>query len=191
MKGIIVYGSKYGASRDYAIKLKNILGYELLDYRKMSEMDFSCYDVLIYCGGIYATGIRGLGVLKKHLSELSTKPVVVFAVGASPYDEEALLALRKRNFSESMKDTPLFYGRGTWDMSSMSVVDRLLCTLLIKRLKKKAPLNRSPWERELVSLSLSKANWISASYLGPLLEYIGDTIHQQGLHKEKLAQKNG
>ena len=48
------------------------------------------YDVIILGGGVYASGIAGLQFLKKNIGQLTDKKIVVFAVGASPYDEKAI-----------------------------------------------------------------------------------------------------
>ena len=46
------------------------------------------YDVIVLGGAIYASGISGLSFLKKHMEALQGKRLVVFCVGASPYDKK-------------------------------------------------------------------------------------------------------
>lgn len=43
---------------------------------------------------MYASGIAGLQFLKKNINQLANKKIAVFAVGASPYDEKAIVQIR-------------------------------------------------------------------------------------------------
>ena len=44
---------------------------------------------------MYASGIAGLSFLKKNISSIPSKKIAVFAVGASPYDEKAIMQIRE------------------------------------------------------------------------------------------------
>lgn len=39
----------------------------------------------------------------------------MFAVGASPYDDKTMVALKERNFKEEFSHIPCFYCRGAWN----------------------------------------------------------------------------
>ncbi len=67
--------------------------------------------------GVYASGIAGLQFLKKNINQLANKKIAVFAVGASPYDEKAIVQIRELHFKNGMNNIPLFYCRGAWDAS--------------------------------------------------------------------------
>ena len=75
---------------------------------------------------------KSVKALKKQLAHLSPQKVVIFCVGASPYDEQALAAIKEHNMDGPLKDLPLFYCRGGWDMPAMSFIDRNLCKMLKK-----------------------------------------------------------
>ena len=82
MKGIILYKSKYGAAKQYAEWIAKRSGFPCIrtddaDIKKVSE-----YDVIILSGGIYASGIAGLSFLKKNISRLKDKKILVFCCGA-------------------------------------------------------------------------------------------------------------
>ena len=90
MNGIILYQSKYGATKKYAEWLAEETGFPVLEVKKAKIEDVVKYDVLVLGGGVYASGITGLSFIKNHFKVLKDKKLLVFCVAASPYNEEAL-----------------------------------------------------------------------------------------------------
>ena len=172
MKGIILYKSKYGATLKYAEWLSAETGFDVCSVEKAKVQDIEIYDVIIFGGGVYATGIAGLNFLKKNMACLNNKKVIVFCDGASPYDEKALLEIKKRNMNGALSNVPLFYCRGGWDMQSMSFVDRSLCKMLRKSVAKKDPSEYEIWESALMAAGEEKCDWTDKKYLLPILEEI-------------------
>ena len=89
-KGIIIYQSKYGATKKYAEWLRTITGFDCSETPKAVLREVLQYDTVILCGGVYASGIAGLSFFKKNIASLKNKKLAVLCVGASPYDEAAL-----------------------------------------------------------------------------------------------------
>lgn len=88
-KGIIIYQSKYGATKKYAEWLCKMTGFECVEIPKALISEVMNYEIVLLCGGIYASGIAGLSFLKKNINSLRNKKIAIFCVGASPYDESA------------------------------------------------------------------------------------------------------
>lgn len=172
MKGIILYSSKYGATKRYAEWLAEETGFDLIETKKGKINDVKQYDTIILCGGIYASGIAGLSFLKKHISQLNGKKIIVFCDGASPYEEAAFRQIISHNLKDSLANLPCFYGRGAWDMESMSIVDRNLCKMLQKAVLKKKPEDCEVWEKALLEAGDKKLDWTDKSYIEPVLEAI-------------------
>lgn len=173
-KGIILYRSKYGATKQYAEWLQEALGYDCEQatcaaFRRAGE-----YDAVIFCGAIYASGLKGFSLLRKNAEKLRGKRLAVFCVGASPYDETAFSSFRQRHFSGEMAQTPVFYGRGAWNTDEMTVVDRALCNMLRKSLEKRDPATYEPWMQALMSVRDGKADWTDRAYLEPLITYFSN-----------------
>ena len=93
-QGLILVHSRYGAARKYADWLKEKTGFPVLEAKQVKEEQLSRYAILLLLGGVYASGIGGIGVLRKHWQLLQNKKLAVFAVGASPYEEENLTLLK-------------------------------------------------------------------------------------------------
>lgn len=171
-KGIILYQSKYGATKKYAGWLRETLSFTCIEVPKATLDMVKQYDTIVLCGGIYASGIAGLAFLKKHIVQLQDKRTAVFCVGASPYDESALEEIRARNLTGGLQGIPLFYGRGNWDESRMTFRDRALCRMLQKAVAKRDPDTYEPWMKALMCAVGQACDWTDRAYLEPLLDYL-------------------
>lgn len=171
-KGLIVYQSKYGATKKYVDMLREELSCNVCETVGCGKLALEEYDWIILAGGIYAGGIAGLNRLVKGYRRPPHQRFAVFCVGASPFDEKALAEIKSRNLRGDFRDVPVFYGRGAWDESKMSWRDRTLCGLLRKAVAKKDSASGEPWMDALL-LSAGKAcDWTDKSYLLPLVEFI-------------------
>ncbi len=172
MNGVILYQSKYGATKRYADWLSEETGFKCVETKKADINEIITYDTIVLGGAIYASGIAGLSFLKKNINKLAGKKIVVFCCGASPYEENAIQQIREHNMKGDLSDIPLFYCRGAWNLDAMSFKDRTLCKLLRKSVAKKDPSEYELWERALMEAGDDKCDWTDKKYLEPILEYI-------------------
>ena len=84
-RGIILYQSKYGATKKYVDWLVEELGYDYVETKDAKVANLLNYDVIILGGGVYASGIAGLQFLKKNIGQLTGKKIAVFAVGKEEF----------------------------------------------------------------------------------------------------------
>lgn len=179
-KGIIIYQSKYGATKKYVSWLHEMTGFDCVKTRRVDPAEAAQYETVILCGGIYASGIAGLSFLKKHIGKLRGKRIAIFCVGASPYDAAAFEQVRAHNLQGDLEDIPLFYGRGAWDEDRMTWIDRTLCRALWKSVEKKDPDTYKPWMDALICAAGQTCDWTDRAYLKPVLEYLGISENRQG-----------
>ncbi|MCI9408247.1 MAG: flavodoxin [Oscillospiraceae bacterium] len=172
MSGIILFQSKYGATKKYADWLSEELGFPCVETKKARISEVVSFDAVILGGGIYASGIAGLSFLKKNIDSLNGKKIAVFCCGASPYDEDAFKEVIKHNMKDDLENIPVFYCRGSWDMEKMSFADRTLCNMLRKAVSKKDPSEYEIWEKALMAAGNDKCDWTDKEYLKPLVEFI-------------------
>ena len=170
MKGIIVYQSKYGSTKKYASWISDKTGFECVELKKTNISYVKNFDTIILGGGIYASGISGLSFLKKYYNDLQEKKIIVFCVGASPYEESTFREIIKHNMNDDLSQIPCYYCRGAWDMDNMSFFDRNLCTFLRKAVSKKDEKDYAVWERALIAAGDSKCDWCDQRYIEPILE---------------------
>ena len=171
-RGIILYQSKYGATKKYADWLVEETGYDCVETKDAKVANLQNYDVIILGGGVYASGIAGLQFIKKNINRLADKKIAVFAVGASPYDEKAIMQIKEMHFKNELSNISLFYCRGTWDEEKMKFADRTLCKMLQKAVAKQNPEEYEPWQKALMCAAGQKCDWTDKSYLEPLLKHI-------------------
>lgn len=169
---VVMYQSKYGATKKYAEWLGEELSCDLIEIKKANIEKIIEYETIILGGGIYATGIAGISFLKRNYTKLSAKKIAVFAVGASPYNEEVISALKERNFKDKISEIPCFYCRGAWNEDNMSWKDKTLCNMLKKTVSKKDPSNYEPWEEALMQAIGAEYDWTEKENLKPIIEFI-------------------
>lgn len=170
MRGIILYASKYGATKQYADWLAEETGFDCIETKRAKISDIRQYDTIVHGGGIYASSIAGLSFLKKNIGQLQGKKIIVFCDGASPYEEKAFEQMKSHNLKDLLAGLPCFYCRGAWDFERMSFADKTLCKMLLKAVSKKSPEKCEVWERALLEAGFNKYNWTDKSYLKPILE---------------------
>lgn len=171
-KILVLYKSKYGATKKYAQLLKDALPCDVFPIDGYDFRDLVQYDFLILAGGIYASGISCMKYVRKNVQALRHKPGAIFAVGASPFEPEAFEAVKNRNLRDLPLKFPLFYGRGMYDESQMSLKDRTLCKLLRKSLSKKGPSSFEPWMKAFFEAEGKSCDWVDRTYLEPLIAYL-------------------
>lgn len=172
MNGIILYKSKYGATKKYAEWLSNETDFSVLEIKNANPNELLKFDTIIFAGGIYASGIAGISFLKKNYELLKQKQIIVFCVGASPYDKDVFRALVTRNMKNDLKDIPIFYGRGSWNIENMTFTDKTLCKMLKKAVSKKSESELEPWEKALVQAGENNCDWSDKSYLTPIIDIL-------------------
>lgn len=171
-KGIILYKSKYGATKKYAHWLREATQFECVETKGADIRKVQGYDTIILGGGIYASGIAGLSFLKKHIQVLQDKSIAVFCVGASPCDDEAFSEIYEHNFVGALKGIPCFYCRGAWNEEAMSWKDQTLCKMLQKAVARQDPATYAPWQKALMSAVGQKCDWTDRKYIEPILRAV-------------------
>ncbi len=172
--GLILYKSKYGATRKYALWLKEATGFDCMETKAAGVKDVQRYDTIVLMGGVYAGGVAGLDFLKKNMDALKGKRIVIFAVGASPWDEKAFTEGMRRCLKGNLAGLPCFYGRGMWNLEKMHFADRTLCKMLLMATAKQDPATYEPWQAALASVKPGEnCDWTDKAYLEPLLAAIG------------------
>ncbi|MGN0537142.1 MAG: flavodoxin domain-containing protein [Acutalibacteraceae bacterium] len=172
MNGLVIYQSKYGATKKYVDWLIDETKFDYVETKKAKIKNVVKYDIVILAGGIYASGIAGLPFLKKNIERLKDKKIAVLCVGASPFEETAFKQIYEYNFKGNLEGIPCYYGRGALNEEEMSFKDRTLCKMLQKAILKQDPATYEPWQKALMCALEQKCDWTDRKYLQPLLEWV-------------------
>ena len=112
IKGIIIYQSKYGATRKYAEWIQAMTNFHCMETSKAQVGEVAQYETILLCGGVYASGIAGLSFLKKNIDKLKKNKLAILCVGASPYDESAFAEIKAHNLTGESKRYSAFLWAG-------------------------------------------------------------------------------
>ena len=122
MNSIIIYGSHYGTTKQYAEELSKRTNIKAISFKKFNQQ-INDYDNIIYLGALYAGGVLGMSKTLKKLNNISNKKILIATVGLSdPTDE-----VNKNNIRNNIKNqipkevlekAKIFHLRGGIDYSN-------------------------------------------------------------------------
>lgn len=170
MSAIVLYKSKYGASRRYAQLLAAELGCEAQEVSAHSEIAANC-NWAIFVGGVYAGTVAGLRAFERAVRGHAARPAVL-CVGAAPADGGEVGRLSAHVRRGALADAAVFYARGAWDEQAMTLRDRAMCGLLRRAVAGRSADSCEPWMRELLSVAGQRCDWVDRGYILPLLECV-------------------
>ena len=171
-KGIIIYKTRYGATKKYVDWLIEQTKYDCIELEKAKINNIDGYDTIVLCGSIYTSNISGISFIRKNYNILKNKKLAILGVGASLDNKENFENLKNYNLKGDLKDIPLFYARGAIDEENMSFKDRLLCKMLRKIISNQDPKTYDSITKVIATIDGNKCDWTDKKYLKKLLEYI-------------------
>ncbi len=168
MNTIIIYGSCYGTTRIYAEALAERLKLTAVPYDRSS--DLSGYERIIYLGGLYAGGVKGLAKTVKKINASVCKRIVVITVGlADPEDEKNVQNIRTsagRQIPEPLREKTEFYHlRGGIDYTKLSFMHRTMMKLLYDQVKKKPLEEQDAETRAMIETYGKKVDFVDMGRL--------------------------
>ncbi|MBQ7875805.1 MAG: flavodoxin [Clostridia bacterium] len=173
MSAIVIYKTKYGATKKYAEWIAEELGCNIVDAKKITIDDILKYDTIVYGGGLYAEIINGVHMLTKNMDKLNEKKIAVFTTGLTPpdcrdyYDKMVI----EKNFKEGLpENVRVFNYLGKMVVGELSLVHRTA----LKTLKKIMQGKQNPTEMEklLVELCDADGDFCDKGAIGALIEYV-------------------
>lgn len=176
MNGIIIYKSKYGASKKYAEWISEETSFKIKESSKVSKQDFANYDTIIFGSGIYMSKLSISYFIEKNNKYLVGKKLIVFGVGSCPFDEENIKTIINGSFNK-FKGIPFFYCRGIIHVNNMKFIDKTLCKMLQTALSTKPPKERTLLEDTIATSGLELNDWTDKKYIRPIISKIEDLVY--------------
>jgi menaquinone-dependent protoporphyrinogen IX oxidase len=175
MKTVVIYKSKTGFVKKYAVWLAEELSADLFEASKVSLSLLSGYDTVIYGGSLHAVGIIGLKLITGNMEKLKGKKLVIFATGASPSSEAVNKAIINNNFSPDQQDKiKFFYLRGGFNYAKLPLSDKLLMTLMKWKIryKKKQKKELTRDEKGMLAAYSKPVDFTKKEYISEIVEYV-------------------
>jgi menaquinone-dependent protoporphyrinogen IX oxidase len=88
MKGIVLYMSKYGSTKQYGQWIAEELGFELADLGKDKKPDLSIFDTVVIGAPIFASKLKSHFWIERNWPSLSNKKVILFSTSGAKPDNE-------------------------------------------------------------------------------------------------------
>ncbi|MBO1306639.1 flavodoxin [Enterococcus sp. 669A] len=165
----VIYGSHYGTTEQYAEWIAESLEAPVFEASKVSKEQLENFELIIFGGGLYASGIKGFKLLKEH----SGKNLVLFTVGlADPQVTNYQPVLQHNLSDEQLQHAKIFHLRGGIDYSNLSKMHRIMMTVKKKDVEKKMKLNPNEEDREFMATYNKKVDFLDRQTIAPLLDYV-------------------
>jgi len=178
MKTIVVYSSKTGFVRKYAKWIAEELSTKAVPTKDIEIKELQIYDTIIFGGGLYAGGINGIKLVKRSLENFDDKNIVMFITGASPGRKHEIDEVWDKNFTKEEQDRMgLFYLRGGFNYDKLGVKDKMLMTLLRKKLQSKKELTED--EEGMLAAYEEPADFTDKENIKDLIEFVRRNPKQQ------------
>ncbi|HEX2951346.1 MAG TPA: flavodoxin domain-containing protein [Armatimonadota bacterium] len=161
MKGVIIYKSKYGSTRQYAEWLHGETGFDLFDVRQ-SPPDFQQYDTLIIGSSVFAGRLALANWIRQHWPSLCGKTVLVMMVNITA-DQNMVANFVPQSLPGEIADhLKVFPVGGRYSLQQMSFFDRTMIKMVASLEK------RQEVKQEL----LAERDWVNKDNLQALLDEI-------------------
>lgn len=177
MKCLVTYGSKYGATKQYAQWIAEALACDLRDIREVSGKLLAQYDVIIHGGGLYAGGLSGIGTIVKNYDSLSGKEIILFSCGlADPMDPENAAhieaGVEKALKPEMRRKIKQFHLRGGIDYSRLSLTHKAMMAMLRKTMLQKGYENLRAEDQMMLDTYGKVVDFSDRGTISPLVDYV-------------------
>ena len=176
MNSIIVYGSHYGTTKQYAEELSKRTNIKAISFKKFNQQ-INDYDNIIYLGALYAGGVLGMSKTLKKLNNISNKKILIATVGLSdPTDE-----VNKNNIRNNIKNqipkevlekAKIFHLRGGIDYSKLNFAHKTMMKLLYNAVKNLPNEKQTAEDRAMIETYNKKVNFIDFSSLDKIANEI-------------------
>ena len=175
MSNIIIYGSHYGTTKQYAEELSKRTNIEAISFENVKEIND--YNNIIYLGGLYAGGVFGMSKTIKKINTISNKKIIIVTVGLSdPIDE-----VNKKNIRENIKrqipkeffeKTKIFHLRGGIDYSRLNFVHKTMMKLLYNSVKNLQEEKQTAEDKAMIETYNKKVSFVDFSSLDEIINEI-------------------
>ncbi len=175
MSNIIIYGSHYGTTKQYAKELSRRTNIEAISFENVKEINN--YDKIIYLGGLYAGGVLGMTKTLKKLNKISNKTIILVTIGLSdPTDEKNINNIRNNIKSQIQKEifekAKIFHLRGGIDYSKLNFVHKTMMKLLYNAVKNVPNEKQTAENRAMIETYNKKVDFIDFSGLDKIINEI-------------------
>lgn len=173
MESLIIYGTQYGTTEEYAKELSRRTGIPALDYKDAQNAEN--YGRIIYLGGLYAGIVKGLKETLRGMN--SDSDFILVTVGLSdPSEAESVETIRKslsQQIPEKLLDRArIFHLRGGIDYQKLNFTHRTMMALLYNKVKKLPAEKQNSTIRAILDTYHKQVSFVDLDALEPIVEAV-------------------
>ena len=171
MKSIaVVYKSRYGSTKQYAEWIAAELNAPIFEASSVKSAHLTSFDVVVFGGGLYASGISGLNIVTRT----PCKTLVVFTVGAADPNKTDYSDILAKNFSQEMlSKIKVFHLHGGIDYQRLGFIHRMMMAMMKKIRIDSKPLNeRTEEDRAFLETYGKRFDFVDKATIRPLVDYV-------------------
>lgn len=152
---MIVYASRYGTSREYAVKIAEEKGYPLCSYNEIQD-NIKQYDEIIFIAPVYAGKIYALDKFLKENNKLGEVKLTLVIVGVYNPNRENNTSNINKLVSEMLKKSKfklqaIHHLHGKLKVDKLSFMHKMLIKALYRKAKKSPADQLSDNDRDIVA----------------------------------------
>lgn len=173
MKKLIIYGSEYGTTRTYASRFSEMTGIPIMNYEDMQSL--SDYGLIIYFGGLFAGGVKGLRKTVKAMNDDTA--LIIVTVGLADVNDKENTDNIKKSISKQvpekiLKNTQVFHLRGGIDYGKLNFKHKTMMTLLYRKAKSLPEEKKTAEITAMIETFGKKVNFINFESLSPIMDAV-------------------
>jgi menaquinone-dependent protoporphyrinogen IX oxidase len=180
-KVVVIYGSKYGTTEKYAKWISEELNCDLFSYKNMKKDNLLNYDVIIYGGGVYAGGVKGISILKNNFEKIKAKDIVIFTCGISdPKDINNVNQINaniNRIFDLQKNKITIFNLRGGIDYSKLTFLHKTMMKMLKKKVENIEEEKLTNENREFLDTYGKKVYFMDKTEIRDIVDFVKKKIN--------------
>lgn len=164
---LVIYSSKYGASKQYATWIAENLHADLKEIHEVKTCELIYYETVIFGSSLYMGKLRDYKKLLNLLIPYPPETLILFAVGLMKQSDEVIQEIKNRNH---IQDDPLFYFRGKMNYKKLTFIDKILMQGLKQQIKK-SPESLNQYQ-EILSVFETPLNFLDQEAIHTLIQLI-------------------
>ncbi|MCF7931350.1 MAG: flavodoxin domain-containing protein [Acholeplasmataceae bacterium] len=168
MKGIVLYKSKYGNTKQYAQWIADDLKFEVRDLSQFKKSEIGNYEQIIFGTGVY---MGKMNQLKKVLKLFKDKPITIFACAGNAGVEKEIEDIKSNNFNpEELAFHDFFYLPGGVDFSKVKGIMKLMINIFRKVLQNKK--DKTYDEEQILKGFTEPSNYVEKEHIKEIVEFM-------------------
>lgn len=172
---LIVYGSRYGATKRYAVELAKRLKVQAVEFQYAKNI--SAFRTIIYVGALYAGGVLGLDKTLKLIKDTDYTQLIIITVGlADPQGPENVEHIRTgiKNIVQEpvFSKLRIFHLRGAITYAKLGFMHKMMMRMVYNKAKKTPKEQQTQEIKAMIATYNKQVDFVDFNALDPILRQI-------------------